>query len=133
MRVYLDGTLTAEQETFLPVSLWFATEDCEDNLTVSETCISLEGIESESFIEGNEFSCRWKGVKLSMLDDNGECITTSDFTLKQFADITKNMRLVNMDVYFDKDTKCQITNFKLVDTKYELTCIEHIDEIEFII
>lgn len=40
MRAYLDGTLSKEQEIFLPQDLWFSTEECYDNTIVSEDCIT---------------------------------------------------------------------------------------------
>ena len=135
MRVYISGKLSKPyQQSFLPAGLWFATEDNED-LEVSETCIRLDGHLIECAMEGDEFSCRWKGVDLCFLDEDGTYIETESFTVKEFMDIIKdnNMRLINMDVYCNSDTDIEITNVKLIDMYSEFDLDEKlIDKIEFV-
>jgi hypothetical protein len=86
-------------------------------------------------MEGNEFSCRWKGVELCHIDENGEHVETEEFSVKDFMGIIKekNMRLVNMDAYCDEDTNVKITEFKLVDFDGEVDFDTNlIDDIEFV-
>lgn len=84
MRAYLDGTLSKEQEIFLPQDLWFSTEECYDNTIVSEDCICVSGLTCESKTENKEFSCRWKGVVLTYINNDGKEIETEDFTVDKF-------------------------------------------------
>ena len=132
MRIYINGTLSKEQNTFLPEDLWFATSNCEDDTIVSSDCLCLEGELCESQVEGKTFSCRWKGVSLLHVE-NGEEIETSDFSVKEFMKLTQKMRLKNMSAYFDSDTDVHLTEVKLVDA-YDEVCfpVERIDDIEFI-
>jgi uncharacterized protein YacL (UPF0231 family) len=134
MRVYLDGKLSTKQETFLPAGLWFATENCDDNTEVSEECLRLDGITCESSVDGNEFSCRWKGTEIHYVK-NGEEIETEDFTLEEFVSLIteKKMRLENMDAYYDDEVNVTITGLTIVegDKEYEFD-VSLADEIEFI-
>jgi hypothetical protein len=134
MRIYLDGKLSTKQETFIPATLWFATEDCDDNTIVSEECLCLDGLTCESSVDGDEFSCRWKGVEIRYIE-NGEEIETEDFSLDKFVSLIteKKMRLENMDAYYDSDVNVTITGLSIVegDKEYEFD-VSLADEIEFI-
>lgn len=134
MRIYLDGKLSTKQETFIPAGLWFATENCDDNTEVSEECLHLDGITCESFVDGNEFSCRWKGTEIHYVE-NGEEIETEDFSLEKFISLIteQKMRLENMDAYYDSDVNVTITGLSIVegDKEYEFD-VSLADEIEFI-
>lgn len=119
MRIYIDGTFSTLQKTFLPEALWFANLSCEDTDYVQENCICLEGHEIESSIaeDGMSFSCRWKGVDLCRCDEGGERYDTEDWTIEEFMQLVneKGMKLVNMDAYLDCDTKVTITELTIVD------------------
>ena len=117
MRIFMDGTLSEKQGCFLPCELWFATEDCEDNTIVSEDCLCLSGHECESSVDGTKFSCRWKGVSLIYVNDDGEEIDTEDFTYEEFINILKerNMTLQNMSANFDTDVDATITELMVCD------------------
>lgn len=134
MRIYIDGKLSTKQETFIPATLWFATEDCDDNTEVSEECLCLDGLSCESCVEDNEFNCRWKGVEIRYYE-NGEEIETEDFSLEKFISLIteKKMRLENMDAYYDSSVNVTITGLSIVDghQEYEFD-INLADEIEFI-
>ena len=134
MRIYLDGKLSTKQETFLPATLWFATENCDDNTEISEECLCLDGLWCESSVDDNEFSCRWKGVEIHYIE-NGEEIETEDFSLDKFVSLIteKKMRLENMDAYYDSDVFVTITGLSIVDgdNEYEFD-VSLADEIEFI-
>ena len=133
MRVYIDGTISTKQKTFLPATLWFSTEDCDDNTEISEDCICLEGIECESCVEGNKFTCRWKGAELGALDEDDDEAFTEDFTVKDFLEIikTKKMRLTNMSAFYDEENVAKITNLTFVDADrehdFDLSLVDEID------
>ena len=131
MRVYIDGTISTKQETFIPATLWFATDDCDENTVISEDCICLEGIECESFVEGNEFSCRWKGAELGMLDKDGNEIFTEDFTIKDLLNIIKKMRLANMSAFYDEPNITNITSLTFADANerhdFDLSLVDEVD------
>lgn len=138
MRAYIDGTLSTKQQSFLPEDLWFATNDCEDNMDISDTCIRLTGLEIESAVldEGSKFTCRWKGVELSHIDDQGECVETEEFSIEDFKEFVegKNMRLVNMGTYLDQTVNVKITSLVLVDDdveyEFDTSCIDEIEIID---
>lgn len=134
MRAYLNGTLSKKQETFIPQDLWFSTKDCDDNTIVSENCICLSGLTCESKTEDNEFSCRWKGVLLTYVNDNGTEIETEDFTIDKFFKMIKdkNMRLTNMSAFFDEDTVVKLTSLTFVEKDKETEFDKLVDEIKCI-
>ena len=135
MRAYINGQLSNSQDTFLLASLWFASEDCEDNMEISDKCIRIDGLFVEGTSDTDEFSCRWKGVELCYVNSEGEYIETEDFTVEEFQNLIKekNMRLVNGDAYFDSNVDVKITEFKLVEEKEFELDVNLIDEIEFIV
>lgn len=134
VRIYIDGHLSTKQETFIPATLWFATENCDDNTEVSEECLCLDGLSCESSIDGNKFSARWKGVEIHYIE-NGEEIDTENFSLDKFVSLIteKKMRLENMDAYYDDDVFVTITSMSIVDgdNEYQFD-VSLADEIEFI-
>lgn len=135
MRAYLDGTLSKEQEMFLPQDLWFSTEECNDNTVVSEDCICISGLTCESKTEDKEFSCRWKGVILTYVNDEGKEVETEDFTVDEFLKMIKdkNMRLTNMSAFFDTDVEVMLTSLVFVEKDKEIEFdISLVDEVEFI-
>lgn len=135
MRAYLDGTLSKEQEIFLPQDLWFSTEECNDNTVVSEDCICVSGLTCESETENKEFSCRWKGVVLTYINNDGKEIETEDFTVDEFLKMIKdkNMRLTNMSAFFDTDVDVMLTKLVFVEKDKETELdIKLVDEVEFI-
>lgn len=139
MRLYLDGKLSTNTETFFPQSLWFASEDCEFDYEVSEECIRLDGLSCEARSRNGEFAARWKGVELVYLKRDGnttEYVETEDFTLDQFAKMisNKNMRLVNMDACYDENVNATVTELTISDGNdyYEFDSSK-IDTVEFII
>lgn len=135
MRAYLDGTLSKEQEIFLPQDLWFSTEECNDNTIVSEDCICVSGLTCESKTENKEFSCRWKGVVLTYINNDGREIETEDFTVDEFLKMIKdkNMRLTNMSAFFDTDVDVMLTKLVFVEKDKETELdIKLVDEVEFI-
>lgn len=127
MRAYLNGTLSVCQETFIPQDLWFSTEECNDNTVVSEDCICVSGLTCESKTEDKEFSCRWKGVILTYVNNEGKEIETEDFTVDELLKMIKdkNMRLTNVEVMLTK------LLFVEKDKETELD-IRLVDEVEFI-
>lgn len=136
MRAYIDGTLSTLQETFIPEDLWFATDDCDDNTIVSETCMCLSGLTCESSVEENDFACRWKGVVLTYINENGDEIETEDFTVKEFIQMIKdrNMKLVNASAYFDTNVNMKITELLLADNENKIELdVGEVEEIEFIV
>lgn len=135
MRAYLDGTLSKEQEIFLPQDLWFSTEECNDNTIVSEDCICVSGLTCESKTENKEFSCRWKGVVLTYINNDGKEIETEDFTVDELLEMIKdkNMRLTNMSAFFDTDVDVMLTKLVFVEKDKETELdIKLVDEVEFI-
>lgn len=135
MIAYIDGILSKKLDSFLPSSLWFATEDCEDNREVSDTCIRLDGLHTEGNIwDDKHFTCRWKGVEVCYFDNNGEYVETEEFTPEEFMETIKdiNMRLVNMEVHTDTDVTVKITNFVLLEENKSLIELDTdlIDKIE---
>ena len=93
MRAYLNGTLSVNQETFIPQDLWFSTEECNDNTVGSDNCICVSGLTCESKTEDKEFSCRWKGVLLTYVNAEGKEIETEDFTVDEFLKIIKDKKM----------------------------------------
>lgn len=135
MRAYLDGTLSKEQEIFLPQDLWFSTEECYDNTIVSEDCICVSGLTCESKTENKEFSCRWKGVVLTYINNDGKEIETEDFTVDELLKMIKdkNMRLTNMSAFFDTDVEVILTRLLFVEKDKEIELdIKLVDEVEFL-
>lgn len=135
MRAYLDGTLSKEQEIFLPQDLWFSTEECYDNTIVSEDCICVSGLTCESKTENKEFSCRWKGVVLTYINNEGKEIETEDFTVDELLKMIKdkNMRLTNMSAFFDTDVEVILTRLLFVEKDKEIELdIKLVDEVEFL-
>lgn len=136
MRAYIDGKLSTRQSCFLPTNLWFANSEEDFDFEVTENCIRLDGVYTEGGVnEDDTFSCRWKGVELVCINDKGEYHITEDFTVDKFSKLIKekNMRLVNMDAYFDTDVDVSTTKFKLVDHTGEFELDPSlIDEIGFI-
>lgn len=135
MRAYLDGTLSKEQEMFLPQDLWFSTEECNDNTVVSEDCVCISGLTCEFKTENKEFSGRWKGVVLTYVNDEGREVETEDFTIDEFLKMIKdkNMRLTNMSAFFDTDVEVMLTSLVFVEKDKEIEFdISLVDEVEFI-
>lgn len=137
MRAYVDGQLSeVQKDSFFIVSLWFANEDSEDNMEISENCFRLDGIFTESTSDVELFSSRWKGVTLCYINEDGVYTETEDFTLEFLDNMIKekNMRVVNADGYPSVDVTATIKEFKLVDGENELVIDPGlIDEIEFIV
>lgn len=132
MRAYIDGTLSTHQDCFLPDTLWFSSDEDFD-FVVNEKTIRLDGLECESGIENNEFSCRWKGVEVCYIKD-GEHTETEDITVEEIINMIKekNMVLINMEAYYDTSVNVKLTKLKLVD---EIECEFNTDsmcEIEFV-
>lgn len=115
MRVYITGTMTVPQETFLPTALYFANENADDALVPSKDSICLEGISTESKTEGNEFNCRWKGVTMTDEEEHNE-----NFTKQEFIDRLKERKLTmdSMDAYMDADTKVKVTSVTILDGEW---------------
>lgn len=134
MRAYLNGTLSVYQETFIPQDLWFSTEECNDNTVVSEDCICVSGLTCESKTEDKEFSCRWKGVVLTHINNEGKEVETEDFTIDELLTIIKdkNMRLTNISAFFDTDVEVMLTKIIFVEKDKETELdIKLVDEVEF--
>lgn len=132
MRAYIDGTLSTHQDCFLPDTLWFSSDEDFD-FVVNEKTIRLDGLECESGIENNEFSCRWKGVEVCYIKD-GEYTETEDITVKEIIDMIKekNMVLINMEAYYDTSVNVKLTKLKLVDDKECEFNTDSMCEIEFV-
>ena len=135
MRAYIEGNLSVEQEMFLPEDLWFANEKCDDNTIVSKDCMSLSGLTCESTVENKEFFCRWKGVVVTYITDDGVEIETEDLAVKEFIKLLqeRKMPFVNASAYFDSDVNVKFTKLILTDNinKIELD-ISKVEEIEFV-
>lgn len=142
MRAYIDGNLSRpnnepvlDGDCFIPSTLWFANTEDDYDLEVSETCLRLDAQLTESGVQDSEFSCRWKGIEICYINDDGVYIETEDFTLEDFVEIIKekNMNLVNMEAYYDADVNVRLTSLLLVDKgmKYEFD-VSNLDEIEFV-
>ena len=117
MKVYIEGKLSADMDTFIPEELWFSTEDCEDNTVVSESCFCLSGEYCESSVHDDiTFSCRWKGAELSYIKD-GKRIDTEDFKIDDVFKMMeeKNMRITNISAYYDDTVYVQLTNISIED------------------
>lgn len=135
MRIYIEGTLSVAQETFLPDELWFSNDECEDNTLTSKNCVCLYGESVDSYVEGKTFTVRWKGVILEKMD-NGTIVEINNPAVNEVLAYLKanKMRLTNMTASYDTNVKVNITKFILED--YENRQIfdnEKIDEIEFVI
>lgn len=112
MRIYIEGTLSTPQECFLPEELFFANENVEENDIPAKDCIRLSGLEIESGVKGNTFSCRWKGVTME-----DELNHEEDFSKQDFLDRVKEggLTLVNMAAYFDTDVNVKVTSIMILD------------------
>lgn len=135
MRAYLNGRLSCHQETFIPQDLWFSTEECSDNTVVSDDCICVSGLTCESKTEDKEFSCRWKGVILTYVNNKGKEIETEEFTVDEFLKMIKdkNMRLTNMSAFFDTDVDVMLTELLFVEKDKETEFdIKLVDEVELV-
>ena len=142
MRAYIDGELSRPNDEpvkngscFIPDTLWFANEEDDYDLEISKTCLRLNAMIPESGVHDSEFSCRWKGIEICYINDNGEYIETEDFTIKELLEIIKekNMSLVNMEAYYDGDINVKLTHLLLVDREMEYEFdISNVDEIEFV-
>ena len=134
MRLYINGKMSVEQECFHPSVLWFSTGEAEETDYVSKDCVCLEAYESESHIEGREFSCRWKGVDFRR-EVNGEIIEVNPWSTEEFlAYITENkMRLRNVTACYDKPADITIWSVVITDgdKRYDLDP-NLFDVIEFI-
>lgn len=144
MRVYIDGKIARkdgeklnDNQCFLPAGLWFCSPWEEFDYEITNGCIRLDGLECESVVdkETNIFTCRWKGVELCYIDPTNGHTETEDFEIEDFMTIVNdhNMRLVNMDAYYDGDLDVEITNLHIVDDDIEFNFdVNLIDKIEFI-
>lgn len=148
MRAYIDGKVTRQDglplkdnHCFLPAGLWFNNPEEEFDWEITDNCIRLDGLSCESSVdkETNTFTCRWKGVELCYIDHINGHTETEDFEIEKFKEIIeeKNMRLVNMDAYYDNySLNVEITNLVLIDNDENDTSYEFntnlIDKIEFI-
>lgn len=137
MRAYIDGVLSSPQDTFIPEDLWFAGINCTDNTTVSVDCVCLSGMICESTLnkDKDKFSCRWKGVMFTYIDEDGKEIETEDFTVKEFVEFIKErkMKLSNASAYFDTDVEVRFTSIKLVDDESNAELdLKDTEDIEFI-
>lgn len=116
MRIYLNGTLSNYQSTFLIEDIFLIPKDSDvDNDDIaSYDCIKLSGLEIDSSInsETNEFSCRWKGVELSNEKEYGE-----DFTKEDLLNIIRERNLIvgKAAAYYDTDVNCKIDSFMVLD------------------
>ena len=112
MRIYMNGTLSKKQDTFIPSALWLANDCAEDNDLPSEDCIYLEGLECECTKEGLKWSCRWKGVELTNEKEYGE-----DFDLADLLVMIKErkLKLANMDAYYDTDVEVKVDSIMVLD------------------
>lgn len=122
MRLYIDGKMSVEQECFLPETLWFATDDSEDTIGVTEACVCLEAHEFKSKTEGLSFSCRWKGVTFCREED-GAYTESDDFSVEEFLQyITeRKMRLRNMSAYYDQAVDITVESVVIIDSKGRYT------------
>lgn len=122
MRIYINGTLSNEQETFLPADFFFSNENAEYTDIVSENCIEIYGMECESSVNDKSFSCRWKGVLLSSIDDNGDIIEKEIYSVDEVLDIIKagNLKLNNIMAYFDSNVKVDITDVEIEDSEKQV-------------
>lgn len=132
MRAYIGGTLSTNQDCFLPASLWF-TSDEDFDFIVNEKTIRLDGLEIESSVGINEFTCRWKGVEVCYIKD-GEHTETEDITVEEIINMIKekNMVLINMEAYYDTSVNVKLTKLKLVDDKECEFNTDSMCEIEFV-
>ena len=117
MRAYINGRLSESQSCFLPDTLWFSSDDADDNTCVSFECCCLIGHTIEG-AAGASFSTRWKGVSFSHLTEEGDLIETEEFSISEFLSYIneRKFRLTNMDAYLDKDTSVYVEELILVDS-----------------
>lgn len=144
MRIYIDGKISRKDGKklednfcFLPAGLWFCSTQEEFDWDITNDCIRLDGLSVESAVDKvtNIFTCRWKGVELCYIDPTNGHTETEDFEIEDFMTIVNdhNMRLVNMDAYYDGDLDVEITNLHIVDDDIEFNFdVNLIDKIEFI-
>lgn len=101
MRLYLSGKITSgEASHLLPIDIFFANSNCDDNTVASENCLMLSGIECECSTHGNEWSARWKEVRAEFEEDMDENIK-SEWILNTIHE--NNLKLSNMNAYVDID------------------------------
>lgn len=146
MRVYIDGKIARKDEKklndnqcFLPAGLWFCSPWEEFDYEITNGCIRLDGLECESAVdkETNIFTCRWKGVELCYIDPVNRHIETEDFEIEDFMTIVNdcNMRLVNMDAYYDGELDVVITSLHIVDDDikfdFDTNLIDKIELLEY--
>lgn len=140
MKLYFEGIISSNDQSFMPTVLWFARPDDDDfDFCVSQDRIALEGEFIECGVKDGEFSGRWKGVDLVYLKElDGEFIfeDTDKFTLDEFAKMIKDkgLHLVSLDGYFSENADVKFTEISILDGNdwYRLD-EELIDEIELIV
>lgn len=137
MRAYINGKLSTPQECFLPAGLWLANTSDDYDLDISENVLRLDGIEIESSLDEDKtkFTCRWKGVSLVDVDENGNITDKEIYNIEDLLKIikSKNMSLVNMDAFFDTKVKAAITSIELVDSVSDFSFdLSSVEPIEFI-
>lgn len=113
MRIYMHGTLSTPQETFIPETLFFANKDVDDNTIPAENCICLECIECECSVKGLEWSSRWKGVTLISDVDYDEDYDLHENVIKPIRE--NNLMLSNMDAFFDTDVNVKVDSIMILD------------------
>ena len=118
MRLYMNGTTSRvipKDDAFILSQLHFSNDNCDDDTIYSDDCMILEGLECETSHEGNEFSCRWKGITLQQ--DEEETLTVKD-VIDTIVD--KNMKVTNLSGYVDGDVDVVITDIVLVDELFRV-------------
>lgn len=113
MRIYMHGTLSNPQETFIPETLFLANKDVDDNTIPAENCICLEGIECECSVKGLEWSSRWKGITLESDTDYDEDFDLHKNVIKPIRE--NNLMLSNMDAFFDTDVNVKVDSIMILD------------------
>jgi len=104
MRIYMSGT--TDGENFIPTEIFLSNDNCDDDLSPSENCVMLSGLECECSQEGKKWSSRWKGVDLVHEADFGE-----EFSKEYLLSLiyNRNLRLGNMNAYIDFTDEASVT------------------------
>ena len=115
MRIYIDGTITQKSERFIPIDLFFSTEENEDLYKVSENCICLSGYECLSSMEGENFSTRWKDVLLTTAENFSDVYNVTEILEAIKGKTLKAIMYYGVDEY-DLE-QCNIDRITILDNQ----------------
>lgn len=122
MKIYIDGKLSSESGCFVPMDLYFSTEENEKLYKVSENCVCISGHECSSSLEGKNFSARWKDVFLHTAEGFSEVYNATEILEAIKGKTFKAIMYYDSD---ECDSQCEVSIDKItiVDNQETKTII----------